>query len=51
MTERLGTAKSTLSHAKKRADFPQWSKKRDPEDIAWSWNPDANVFVPAVENR
>jgi hypothetical protein len=51
MTERLGTAKSTLSNAKGRPDFPQWSKERDPDDIAWRWNPKTKRFVPADDNR
>lgn len=49
MVNRLGCAKSTLSSAKERSDFPQWSKERDPDAIAWTWNKRAKVFVPVTD--
>lgn len=51
MLRRLNVPPSTLSTAKKRPDFPQWSQKRDPEDIAWRWNQKTSRFVPAVDNQ
>jgi hypothetical protein len=48
LANRLGVPKSTLGDRKKRTDFPQWSKKRDPDNIAWTWNPRAKIFVPVV---
>jgi hypothetical protein len=47
LANRLGVPKSTLSDRKKRTGFSQWSKERDPDGIAWTWNPRAKVFVPA----
>lgn len=49
MVNRLGCAKSTLSSAKERSDFPQWIKERDPDKIAWTWNKRAKVFVPVTD--
>jgi ParB family chromosome partitioning protein len=49
MSKRLGVAKSTLSVAKKRPDFADWSKSRDPEAIAWQWIEESKRFLP-LEN-
>lgn len=46
MARRLVKPHSTLSDAKKRPNFPQWSKEYDPDQIAWTWNARAKVFVP-----
>ncbi len=51
MLSRLNVPPSTLSSAKNRPDFPQWSQERDPEDIAWGWNQKTRRFVPAVDNQ
>ncbi|MEP0883710.1 ParB/RepB/Spo0J family partition protein [Trichocoleus sp. ST-U3] len=46
MAKRLGVRSSALSNAKKRADFSEWSKSRDPEAIAWQWVAESKCFVP-----
>ncbi len=46
MARRLIKSKSTLSDAKKRPNFPDWSKNNDPDHIAWTWDATAKVFVP-----
>jgi hypothetical protein len=51
LTMRLNVPPSTLASAKKRPDFPEWSQERDPDGIAWRWNPEIKRFVPAVDNR
>ena len=48
---RLNVPPSTLASAKKRPDFSEWSQERDPDGIAWRWNPEIKRFVPAVDNR
>jgi len=51
MARRLDIAKSTLSGAKIQPDFAQWSQERDPDGLAWTWNPKIKRFVPAVDNQ
>lgn len=46
MVERLGVKSSTLSDAKKRANFSEWSKKQDPDGLAWQWVVEFKRFVP-----
>jgi ParB family chromosome partitioning protein len=46
MLERLGVKSSTLSDAKKRANFSEWSKKQDPDGLAWQWVVESKRFVP-----
>ena len=48
---RLNVPPSTLASAKKRPDFSEWSQERDPDGIAWRWNPEIKRFVPANDNR
>ncbi len=46
MVERLGVKSSTLGTAKKRPDFAEWSKSKDPDASAWQWLPESKRFVP-----
>jgi ParB family chromosome partitioning protein len=46
MAERLGVKTSTLGKAKKRTDFSEWSKSKDPEGGAWQWEAESKRFVP-----
>jgi hypothetical protein len=45
MVERLGVNSSTLGSAKKKPDFSSWSKRKDPDAIAWQWLPESKRFV------
>jgi ParB family chromosome partitioning protein len=45
VAKRLGVKSSTLASAKKRPNFPEWSKSKDPEGITWQWVPEPNHFV------
>jgi len=49
MASRLRVKTSTLGKAKKRTDFSEWSKNKDPEAIAWQWVPESKCFLP-LEN-
>ena len=44
MIQRLGINGSTIANQRKKVEFPQWSRKYDPEGIAWSWDPEAMVY-------
>jgi ParB family chromosome partitioning protein len=46
MVERLGVKSSTLGSAKKKPDFSEWSKSKDPDAIAWQWVTESKCFVP-----
>jgi ParB family chromosome partitioning protein len=46
MVERLGVKSSTLGSAKKKTDFPEWSKSKDPDELAWQWVAESKRFVP-----
>jgi ParB family chromosome partitioning protein len=46
MVERLGVKSSTLGSAKKKPDFSEWSKSKDPDAIAWQWVAESKCFVP-----
>lgn len=46
MVERLGVKTSTLSNAKKKPNFGEWSKSQDPEALAWQWVAESKRFVP-----
>ena len=46
MVKRLGVKPSTLSDAKKKPNFSEWSKSKDPEEIAWQWVAESKCFLP-----
>lgn len=46
LVERLKVKPSTLRDARKRPNFSEWSKSKDPEGMAWQWVPEHNSFVP-----
>ncbi|MEG3882424.1 ParB/RepB/Spo0J family partition protein [Microcoleus sp. herbarium7] len=46
LVERLGVKTSTLSVAKKKNDFAEWSKSKDPDAISWQWVTESKCFVP-----
>jgi ParB family chromosome partitioning protein len=46
MVERLEVKSSTLGDAKKKPNFPSWSKSKDPDAIAWQWIAESKRFVP-----
>lgn len=45
MAKRLGVRTSTLSEAKKKTKFAEWSKSKDPEASAWQWVAETKCFV------
>lgn len=46
LVERLGIKSSTLSVAKKKPNFSEWSKSKDPDANAWQWVAESKHFVP-----
>jgi ParB family transcriptional regulator, chromosome partitioning protein len=45
MAKRLGVRTSTLSEAKKKTNFAEWSKSKDPEASEWQWVAETKCFV------
>jgi hypothetical protein len=46
LAKRLDVHSSTVGKRKSDEDFPEWSQSRDPEGIAWGYNPESKEFVP-----
>jgi hypothetical protein len=44
LAERLGVSKSTISLYKQRDDFSEWSQSRDPQGVAWTYQPKTKRF-------
>ena len=44
LARRLGVSKSTISLYKQRTDFPEWSRERDPQGVAWKYNSPEKLF-------
>jgi hypothetical protein len=46
LAKRLDVHASTVGKRKSEEDFPEWSQSRDPEGIAWKYDPDTKEFTP-----
>ena len=46
LAKRLDVHSSTVYKRREDPDFPEWSRSRDPEDIAWQYSPDTKLFFP-----
>lgn len=49
LSARIKCNRSTLSHRSQSLDFPEWSKSRDPEGIAWIYDEKTKKFFPFSE--
>jgi hypothetical protein len=47
LAKRLDINASTVGRRKSEPDFPQWSQSKDPDGIAWKYDPETKLFVPA----
>lgn len=48
LAKRLDLNSSTVGRRKSDPDFPEWSQSKDPEGIAWKYEPDSKLFVADV---
>lgn len=48
LAKRLKVHPSTVSKKKIKPDFPEWSRRQDPEGIAWKYLKDEKQFFPFV---
>lgn len=46
LAKRLDVHSSTIYKRRDDADFSEWTKSRDPEGIAWTYDPDTRLFSP-----
>ena len=46
LAKRIGVSPQTLSRRKLDAEFGEWSRDRDPDCIAWSYQADCKLFLP-----
>jgi hypothetical protein len=44
LVQRLRVKNTTLAYRREKVDFPQWSRKHDPDGIAWTWDPKDMVY-------
>lgn len=49
LAKRLDTTSSTIARRKTEPDFTEWSLSKDPEGVAWSYDPDTKLFI-AIES-
>jgi hypothetical protein len=48
LAKRLDINPSTVGRRKSDPDFPEWSQSKDPDGIAWKYDPQTKLFVPAT---
>lgn len=50
LAKRLDLNSSTVGRRKSDPDFAEWSQSKDPEGIAWRYEPDSKLFVADVSD-
>jgi hypothetical protein len=45
LAERLNVSDTTISRRKSKANFPEWSRSKDPEGIAWTYSKKSKRFT------
>ena len=50
LAKRLDLNSSTVGRRKSDPDFAEWSQSKDPEGVAWKYEPDTKLFVPVVSD-
>ncbi|HEY9848291.1 MAG TPA: heavy metal translocating P-type ATPase [Leptolyngbyaceae cyanobacterium] len=45
LAKRLNVSASTISKRKLASDFPEWSRRKDPDGIAWKYSPETKQFL------
>jgi hypothetical protein len=51
LAKRLNVYSSTVYKRREDPDFPQWSKSKDPDGIAWTYSRKTKEFFPQEENK
>ena len=50
LAKRLDLNSSTVGRRKSDPDFEEWSQSKDPEGIAWKYEPDSKLFVAVTSD-
>lgn len=50
LARRLNVSASTISKRKTKPDFLQWSRSHDPQEIAWTYLTESQMFAPVSLN-
>ncbi len=45
---RLGVQSSQLQQLRLEANFPQWSRKLDPQSVAWRYQQNKQRYIPCL---
>jgi len=45
LAKRLDTTSSTIARRKTEPDFADWSLSKDPDGVAWSYDPETKLFI------
>jgi DNA-binding XRE family transcriptional regulator len=45
LAKRFGVNESSVSRNKEKENFPEWSRKRDPESIPWKYCEEIKRFI------
>jgi len=51
LANRLDVDSSTVGRNKLKDNFQQWSKEKDPDFIAWRFNPKTSYYYPIYDER
>jgi hypothetical protein len=51
LARRLGIDRSRISRVQSQPHFSQWSQERDPEGIAWQFDPKSKRFYPYLAQK
>lgn len=51
LANRLDVDSSTVGRNKLKDNFQQWSKEKDPNGIAWRFNPETSYYYPIYDGR
>ncbi|NJL80402.1 MAG: hypothetical protein HC836_21160 [Richelia sp. RM2_1_2] len=49
LAKRLGVYSSTVFKRRDDPEFPEWSRNKDPDGIAWTFSPDTKEFFPVED--
>ena len=50
LAKRLDLNSSTVGRRKSDPDFAEWSQSKDPEGVAWKYEPESKLYVPVVSD-
>lgn len=49
LAKRLGVYSSTVFKRRDDPEFPEWSRNKDPDGVAWTYSPDTKEFFPVED--